>query len=86
MTQHSDNSKTGMSKLDRLNDLLARNAKAFGLPDHRAKVHTSGSNQTWLLSALKKHESADKEEIVALLGLPIKRLLKESYEDQGQGV
>ena len=82
MAQSSDNTKIGMSKLDRLNVLLARNAKAFGLPDHRAKVHTSGSNQQWLVSALQKHEGGDREEIVALLGLPIKRLLKESYEDE----
>lgn len=80
MSQHIGNSKNTLSKLDRLNELLARNAKALGLPDHRSKVHTSGANQTWLLSALKKHECADKEEIVALLGLPLKRLLKETYE------
>lgn len=79
MSQQTNQSNTSKSKLDRLNELLSRNAKAFGLPDHRSVVHPSGANQHWLLSALKKHTSADMEEIVALLELPIKRLLKEGH-------
>ncbi len=66
-------SKT-QSKLDRLNKLLARDAKRLELPPFRSYVSTSGANQDWLVKALKRHDNVDAE-ILELLNTKLKHLL-----------
>lgn len=67
-----------MTKLQHLNNLLAKNASELKLPAFRSHVGASGANQEWLAKAIKRHPGVNPE-IEKLIELPFKQLLTEHH-------